>query len=192
MTMDALPAAVKKPNPIQALARGLVALIWTVLSGWAGLARRGFITGLIYFKSLPLGQGIFLVACLGMMVTALPGWVVYSVNFGEPETVRIGSTYRLLFILPGLSGLVLALSVFRFRYPLFLFLYGVSAATYLAGFVFPNPVHTEIVRADDFSLTFWVYLYALVLIAGGVFSRQGLTIPLFDWNILFKPLSEEK
>lgn len=165
--------------------RALLDLYLVVLGGWVGVGRRCWTEAYGFLRGLPFMQLLFLISCLALILTASPAWISYSVKFAETQTMRIGSSLRILFVLPGLLGIALAASGLRFRLILFLAVYAACAGFYVAGFLFPNPLHTEMVRAEDFHLTIPVYLYALPLLVCGFLSRQGLASPLFDWSLLF-------
>lgn len=182
-------------SPVKPGAAGNLAalplLIWVVFKGWAGLVARGFRTARAFLSGLPIAQLLFLFSCVALIVAAMPAWISYSVNFSTPEVVRVGSSFRAMFVLPGFLGIFLCSTKLPFRFLIFLLAYGACVAAYAGGFFFPNPIHTEIIQSEDFSLTFWAFLYAGPLVGCGIFARSGLAVPIFDWNRLFTKLSEE-
>ena len=49
---------------------------------------------------LNLSQVVFLAMCLGCLVTGLLPWIQYRVVFQSEEIVNVGSTTKVLFVLP--------------------------------------------------------------------------------------------
>lgn len=115
---------------------------------------------------LNLSQLVFLAVCLGCLVTGLLPWIQYRVVFQSEEIVNVGSTTKVLFVLPALAGIILSALEIRQRRLVLLVLCGVAGMAFVGGIIFPNPVHTSIVPGE-FHLRWVAYTYVpfLALVA---------------------------
>ncbi|HMU82122.1 MAG TPA: hypothetical protein PKE49_05080 [Leptospiraceae bacterium] len=115
----------------------------------------------------------YLASCV-LILVALAPWIEYQIDFGTPESVDVGSSAKLIFLLPGLVGLLVATFELPFRVQAYRISAGLAVLVWIGGLIFPNPVHTSI-HAGEFHLRWWLYLYGPLLLAQGTLSLQGLT-----------------
>ena len=134
------------------------------LRSFAGEIRKPF---LVVVGHLSIVQLAFLAVCLVALVIGLLPWIQYRVVFQSEEVVNVGSSAKILFVLPALAGIALSALNLQHRRTILLVLCGAAALGFIAGVIFPNPVHTSIVKGS-FSLRYVAYAYLpfLALIAG--------------------------
>lgn len=131
---------------------------------------------------LSLMQLAFLGFCLGGLVVGLLPWIQYRVVFQSEEIVNVGSTAKVLFVLPALGGMVLSAVEISWRRMILLILCAAAGLGFVAGLIFPNPIHTSIVSgAFHIRPVAYAYIPFLALIA--YFSEQAFektTFPAAD------------
>ena len=182
------PAPAAGNNAIMDFIQAVPVFVWVVIQGWVNFLVQGALWVFQFLRGLGFMRLLFLVSCVGLIVVAFPAWIQYTVDFGGSQTVRVGSNFRALFVLPGFAGLAFAITGLRFRLVIYAFVYLACAAGYGAGYFFPNPVHTDMINPDDYRLTPLVYGYLVPLVGCGIFSVAGLRKALVDWQVLFVPL----
>ncbi len=169
-------------------------LLRVIMLGWIGVGRA--LIGWIgeQLSRMDIMQIAFVIASLALAFAGLAPWITYEVDLMSPETPSRGSNYRTLFILPAILGLFLYLSGTAGRYRLPLYYGGVIlvAILYVAGIIFPNPVHTYIRETNDYSLNPWVFVYGGFLVLAAVTGRGALQRPLFTPDDLKRELLETR
>ncbi len=126
------------------------------------------------FQALTFYQLGFYAASVGIMIAGAASWIRYIIDFGAPEAVDVGSSAKLLFLLPGITGLLFATFPLPYRTQIYRATAALSGLLYVAGLIFPNPVHTSI-QEGAFHFRFWLYLYGPLLVTQAALSVQGLT-----------------
>lgn len=121
---------------------------------------------------LSLVQLAFLGFCLGGLVAGLLPWIQYRVVFQSEEIVNVGSAARVLFVLPALAGIVLSAVEISRRRLILLILCALAALGFIAGLIFPNPVHTSIVPGA-FHIRWVAYVYVPFLGLIAYFSERA-------------------
>lgn len=174
--------------------RHLGDLVRVVVLGWAGVARTLLAWIGEQLARMDMMQMAFVIASVALALAGLAPWISYEVDLMSPETPARGSNYRTLFILPAILGLVLYLfgPAGRYRLPIY---YGgliLVAILYVAGIIFPNPVHTYIREANDYSLNPWLFVYGGFLLIAAVTGRAALQRPLFTPDDLKRELLETR
>lgn len=132
----------------------------------------------VLLSSLTLVQIAFLASCLGALVVGLLPWIEYRVTFQSEEVVTVGSSAKVLFLLPALAGVILSAVEWRHKRLVLLVVCAAAGLAFAAGVVLPNPVHTSIMQGD-FHVRWVSYGYVpfLVLIAalsGRAFEKTTL------------------
>lgn len=122
---------------------------------------------MVMIGHLSVVQVAFLGFCVAALVAGLLPWIQYTVVFQAEEVVNVGSSAKILFVLPALAGIGLSALNLPYRRKILLVLCAAAALGFIAGVIFPNPVHTSIV-AGSFRLRYLAYAYVpfLALIAG--------------------------
>lgn len=162
----------------------------TLLNGWWSVARSVAESISTQFARLSLFEVLFLLASLGVAFTSLWPWIAYDVNLIEPETAGRGSSYRMLFFLPGALGVFLYCLGGKYRHILYLASAGLIAALYLAGLAFPNPIHTDMSRPADYHLEPVLFVYFACLVVALLTSMRALRKPLVSFELLREALCE--
>ncbi len=178
----AAPAAVgpERPGPAARIARGLgllADLARVNLSGWGGVLRNGLRVALGGFARVNLVQLLFTAACLAVFVTALARWLQYDITLLSLETVASGSRSRFWFLLPALLGLLFVSVDLPFRRLIFYISAAAAGALYGAGFAFPDPIHTKMLK---YEFTPWIYAYGAALAAAASLAGGGLSRALIE------------
>ncbi|MEQ9367067.1 MAG: hypothetical protein RIF32_22725 [Leptospirales bacterium] len=147
----------------------------TLFSGWwalgaAGLRSLGTIAG-----KPGLVEILFMLGCLGIVATTLLfPWIVYDVNLLAPEIAGRGSNYRILFFLPGPLGLLLYAIGVQYRLPIFYAVGALVGLLYLAGILWPNPVHTLMRDPADYRFHISMLIYGGSLALAAATAWQAL------------------
>lgn len=147
------------------------------LSGWSGILRAGLRLALSGFARVNLVQLLFAAACLSVFVTALARWLEYDITLLSLETVASGSRSRFWFILPALLGFLFVSVDLPFRRIVFYISTAAAGALYAAGFVFPDPIHTKMLK---YEFTPWIYAYGAALAAAASLAGGGLSRALIE------------
>jgi hypothetical protein len=147
------------------------------LSGWGGVLRNGLRVALGGFARVNLVQLLFTAACLAVFVTALARWLQYDITLLSLETVASGSRSRFWFLLPALLGLLFVSVDLPFRRLIFYISAAAAGALYGAGFAFPDPIHTKMLK---YEFTPWIYAYGAALAAAASLAGGGLSRALIE------------
>ncbi|MCB1323602.1 MAG: hypothetical protein H7A21_15960 [Spirochaetales bacterium] len=165
-------------NALEELLSGVLDVTTAVLVGWRRVATRTGELVVLRARRLDRMQWAFLGSVLVLGVLTILPWVRYTATLQATESYGIGSENRLWFFLPAPLGLLFfAIGIPR-RLQVFLGALILVAVLYIAGIVYPNPLHTAIARPEDYSLTVWLYLYGLFLVVVAGLARPALEQPL--------------
>ena len=138
---------------------------------------------------LSLVQLAFLGFCLGGLVVGLLPWIQYRVVFQSEEIVNLGSAARVLFVLPALAGIVLSAVDVSRRRLILLILCALAALGFIAGLIFPNPIHTSIV-SGAFQIRWVAYVYVPFLALIAYFSEQAFEKTTFPAAEMLRSILE--
>ncbi len=161
--------------------RLLVELARVNLSGWSGILRAGFRGGLTVLVRVNLVQLLFAGACAAVLTTALARWLQYDITLLSLETVESGSRSRFWFLAPALLGFLFVAVEAPFRRVVFYISAAAAGALYAAGFVFPDPIHTKMLK---YEFTPWIYAYGAALAAAASLAGGGLSRALLEKEAL--------
>lgn len=159
--------------------QNILAMLKDVLAGWKNptIQIKDFI--LTFIQSLGVYQGVFLVSCLLLMISATPHWLVYEVHFIDKKSITLGSDARMYFFLTGFLGIILNLVKFKYNREIYLFIIGLSTLAWLSGFIFPEIIHAHFRNMDDFAWNFlWIYIYGFFSLITAGTSYQAFTTNL--------------
>ncbi|MCR9140675.1 MAG: hypothetical protein NXI24_00270 [bacterium] len=172
---DTLASETISPEPQPSAGALARSYLRTVFEGWWSLATALLRTVGARAADTSLVQVAFLAGCLGIIATTLLfPWIVYDVNLLAPEVAGRGSVYRIFFFLPGPLGLLLYFIGGRFRLPAFYGVVGLVGALYLAGMLWPNPVHTLMSDPAEYRFHFSIYVYGAALLLTAATAWQAL------------------
>ena len=169
--------------PIQTVALGLARqYLETLFRGWSSLGTQAFQAIRSLAGDLTIMQIFFLVGRFGIVGMNLFPWIVYNVDLMAPEVAGRGSSYRMFFLLPAPLGLLFYLIGGKYRLPVYYGALVIVGLLYLAGFLFPNPIHTDMQRPEDYRLHLSVFLYGgfLALVAATGWQALQTTLVSFD------------
>jgi hypothetical protein len=158
------------------------------LRGWIRVFHGGFKGILALFARLTLSQYIFLGSAIGIFVLSLLPWLTYSVEFVGEDLIAINSNFRVIFIFPSLTGPLLLVLPLRRKIEMYYSTWGIVMLLYIAGFPFPNPIHTLMIDPSEYRFLPWMYVYGASLLLAGLFALTALRRGLFDFGFLFSPL----
>ncbi len=158
----------------------LIQLILAMYRGWSSVAYRTWFRMVWIIKQTSPIQYLFIASSMAMTVIALIPWISYNVTLLELETITIGSNFKTLFALPGLLGVAFVFTDLPFRKRIYYVIYALAAIVYLAGFIFPNPIHTKIIATTDYRVLPVVYIYGLLGAATIYLSIKALDRPVFQ------------
>lgn len=157
--------------------------------GWWALLRQWFQAAKELVGSLSIWQVSFFAASFLTMLVSLFPWIQYHINLVGPETVSVGSNFKVFFVLPGLLGILFfAVDVPGRKWILYAFTL-LAAILYGMGFLYPVPIHTRIKLRSDFQLVSTLYLYGPLLLTFALLIARGTEKSLFR---LFYHLREEE
>lgn len=177
-------ASIAQTGGAARIARGfglLAELARVNLNGWGGILRDGLRVALGGFARVNLVQLLFAAACCAVFVTALARWLQYDITLLSLETVASGSRSRFWFILPALLGIAFVGLDLPFRRLVFYISAAAAGALYAAGFVFPDPIHTKMLK---YEFTPWIYAYGAALAAAASLAGGGLSRALIEKEAL--------
>ncbi|MBL8018712.1 MAG: hypothetical protein JNM27_03525 [Leptospirales bacterium] len=125
-------------------------------------------------RELKFTQLGFYAICVAAFFIAMFPWIDYRITFASEEYADVGSKTKLVFLLPSLFGLLLATFNIPFRQTVYRVILVLTALIYVAGLIWPNPIHTSM-HSGDFHVRFWTYLYGLTLAGLAVLAGQALS-----------------
>ena len=159
---------------LQEFAALLVRFVRVNLLGWFSIFRRVALWVFRKFMALALVEILFLTLCLLSVAFALLPWIEYDVQFRTLETVRVGSRCKILFVVPGMLGLLFRLRTFSTRTTIYYFLVAPVAVLYGLGYAFPNPVHHAFLKDTLWLYAPWIYAYGFCLLALVALAERAL------------------
>ncbi|MBE7436865.1 MAG: hypothetical protein HS115_00305 [Spirochaetales bacterium] len=126
---------------------------------------------------------VYLTSGLAMILLVIPGWVEYELTFlQKAETYTIPTNSRFVFALAGLISILL----YIFEMPAALILGRVATvlalAVYIAGFLFPAPLHTYL--QGDYSFTLWAYSMIFPLLINLLVMKEAIRLPLIRFGAI--------
>jgi hypothetical protein len=128
---------------------------------------------------------IFLASAVCLVIFAVPGWISYRISFlGEPFQGTVPSNSRFIFAISGFVCLVLYFLEMPAARTIALVTVSACAILYIAGFIFPVPLHTYLQNETDFQYTLWMYLSAIPMAGLFVTLREALQKPTIKASIL--------
>jgi len=116
--------------------------------------------------------GFYLTCILAFFVAVLP-WLQYNILFMSEETIDVGSSAKLGFLLPSILGLIFATVPVPYRLNIYRGVAGLAGLIYIAGLIFANPIHTSI-QSGDYHFRFWTYVYFPILMVQVALSGPAL------------------
>ncbi|MCB1173799.1 MAG: hypothetical protein KDK39_09550 [Leptospiraceae bacterium] len=133
--------------------------------------------------ALDAWQWVYLAGALGLLVSAAPHWIAYSVNFNGPGSWTIGSEQRLFFFGTGLCAFFFWIFRFWRSRLIAMLIFTAAALLYVSGLFFPRWIHTRFQTESDFHLIlFWVVLYGLSLGLLLTSAWRALAQPWIGWS----------
>ncbi len=124
-------------------------------------------------------QALFLLVSFATTVAALFPWMEYHVVLISEERVTVGSNWKTVFALAGVSGVLTMLSDLPYRRRIFFVFQGLAAVLYLMGWIFPHPIHTSMTLESDYRLLPAIYVYGALLALHTMLGGVALKRPLF-------------
>jgi len=124
--------------------------------------------------SLSLIQLGFFILCFLIIVLGFRPGLSYNMDLLGLEIYYIGSKLKIIFVIPGMLGILFLIMEFSRRKIIFLVLSSLIVLIYLIGLLLPNPIHTSIASVD-ITFSFWFYLNGIVLmilVGVGYFALQ--------------------
>ena len=150
-------------------------------AGWYRIARQLADSVREAILGSSLQRIVFLAASILMIGFALLPWIEYKVNLMKLDPmIRVGSNFKVLFILPGAFGLVAALFKFPPRIRIYFALYGIIFLLFVIAYFFPKPIHTSILHRGDYQFTLFLYIYGVLMLGAGATCKQALANPTVD------------
>ena len=162
---------------------GVVIILQALLLSWPQIFYRLLRNIFMFIRQMMPIQMLYLSACLGMVVTSLYPWIVYSLNFFETERY-ISSSQRWFFFLTSLTSMLLLLGNFNYKRLYALLILLANFSCYLLGVLYPNVLHTSLIETNyNFTIPFWIYGATLTIaIFCFVPALQHSCIPLGSYR----------
>ena len=115
---------------------------------------------------------LFSVTLTLQILFSLTAWIGYDMNFGIGK-VHLSTSVKpnLYFILlAGINFILMEIIPGLFTFFLFILLQIISGTLLVSGILYPNPVFTDFIRAEDYYFRPFFYLYILVFIINPVLA----------------------
>ena len=150
-------------------------LLPVVARGYLTLFGKLFYYAANYWNNKKLADKIFSLMLFFQVVFSVTGWLGYFMDFGDgPELISASVKPNIYFMFFSLVNFIIMEFRIRALFLLFVLLQSIMFVIAGTGYLFQNPVFTDFLDANDYSIRFTFYLFFILLLGNTYLGFNSL------------------